>query len=81
MSITWLSLHREIAPGQDPASQPQTKTIYKYSHPDLPCPGRSRRDKTTIDFKWEPFIMSVINDVPAGVTTRRHQYTFLWVKK
>ena len=78
MSITWLSLHREIAPGQDPASQPQTKTIYKYS---APAWSGTVAVQTTIDFKWEPFIMSVINDVPAGVTTRRHQYTFLWVKK
>ena len=36
-----------------------------------PSPGR--RYKTTIDFKWEPFIMSVINDVPPSVSTRRRQ--------
>ena len=73
MSITWLSLQRDSTrPGpSQSASQPQTKTIYKYSHPALPCPGRSRRDKTTIDFKWEPFIMSVINDVPPWVSTNR----------
>ena len=69
MSITWLSLWRDRRNRPGP-SQPATKTIYKYSESAW---AAWPRYKTTRDFNWEPFIVSVINDETAGVTTTERQ--------